>query len=90
MEQKDNLLAERYRKYRSRLKRLTLMSDLLSRNILKDKRCTEYILRIIMDDKELRVVEQKLQADYKNLQGRSAMLDCLAIDGKNREINIEL
>ncbi len=31
-----------------------------------------------------------MQADYKNLQGRSAMLDCLAIDGKNREINIEL
>ncbi len=90
MDEKDKVLEERYQKYRKRLKRLTLMSDLLSRNVLKDRRCTEYILRIIMNDKELRVVEQKLQADLKNLHGRSAVLDCLVIDGENREINIEL
>ncbi len=84
------LLEERYKGYRERLKKLTLMSDVLGRNVLKDRGCTEYILRIIMNDKKLKVVDQRIQADYKNLHGRSAVLDCVAIDGENREINIEL
>ncbi len=81
---------ERYKRYQERLKRLTLMSDILSRNVLKDKRCTEYILRIIMNDKLLKITDQRLQADYKNLHGRSVILDCVAVDGSGREINIEL
>lgn len=43
-----------------------------------------------MKDKKIKVVDQRIQADYKNLHGRSAVLDCVAIDGENREINIEL
>ncbi len=66
------------------------MSDILSRNVLKDKRCTEYILRIILNDKEVKVIDQKLQADYRNLHGRGAVLDCLVVDSRNRAINIEL
>ena len=33
---------------------------------------------------------QKLQSDYKNLHGRSVILDCVAVDGMDRQINIEL
>ncbi len=87
---KRESIEERYKRYQEKLKRLTLMSDILSRNVLKDKRCTEYILRIIMKDRVLRVIDQRLQADYKNLHGRSVILDCVAIDGKDRKINIEL
>lgn len=87
---KKESIEERYKRYREKLKRLTLMSDILSRNVLKDKRCTEYILRIIMKDRTLRVIDQRLQADYKNLHGRSVILDCVAIDGRDRKINIEL
>lgn len=87
---KKESIDERYKRYQERLKKLTLMSDILSRNVLKDKRCTEYILRIVMNDKSLRIIEQRLQADYKNLHGRSVILDCIAIDGFDREINIEL
>lgn len=87
---KDELMQERYDRYREKIKSLTLMSDILSRNVLKDRRCTEYILRIIMDDKKLRVVDQRIQADYKNLHGRSAILDCVVVDGQGRVINIEL
>ena len=83
-------LEVRYSKYRLRLKKLTLMSDILSRNVLKDKRCTEHILQIILKDKELNVIDQKLQADYKNLHGRGAVLDCLVVDGRKREFNVEL
>ena len=66
------------------------MSDMFIRNVLKDERCTEYILRIILNDKELTVVDQKIQADYKNLHGRSAVLDCVARDGKGRMFNVEI
>lgn len=58
------------------------MNDIFMRNVLKEKKCTEYILQVIMDMKELKVINQTLQKDYKNLQGRSAVLDCVARDAK--------
>lgn len=76
--------------YRSILKRLTIMSDALMRNVLKDKDCTEYILRIIMGNNELSVIEQTIQKDFKNLQGRSAILDCVARDADGALYNIEI
>ena len=83
-------LEERYSKYRGKLQKLTLMSDILSRNVLKDMRCTEQILRVILNAKNLTVIDQTLQVDYKNLHGRSVILDCLAKDSRKREFNIEL
>lgn len=38
------------------------------RNVLKEQGCTEYILQVIMNQKDLQVLEQTLQKDYKNLQ----------------------
>ena len=76
--------------YRSILKRLTIMSDALMRNVLKDKDCTEYILRIIMKNEELRIIEPTIQKDFKNLQGRSAILDCVAQDANGTLYNIEI
>lgn len=76
--------------YLSILKRLTIMSDALMRNVLKDKDCTEYILRIIMKNEELRIIDQTIQKDFKNLQGRSAILDCVAQDANGTLYNIEI
>ena len=66
-------LEARYQRYREILKNLTLMSDIFMRNVLKQKECTEHILRVIMGRDDLKVLEQVLQKDYKNLQGRSAI-----------------
>ena len=33
------------------------------------KQCTEYVLQVIMDKKDLKVIDQVIQKDYKNLQG---------------------
>ncbi|MEI3176038.1 MAG: Rpn family recombination-promoting nuclease/putative transposase [Lachnospiraceae bacterium] len=90
MDQEKELLEARYERYRNTLKNLTLMSDILIRNVLKDERCTEYILQVILGDKELTVVDQKIQADYKNLHGRSAVLDCIARDRNGRVFNVEI
>lgn len=66
------------------------MNDIFMRNVLKKKKCTEYILQVIMEDKGITVIDQTLQKDYKNLQGRSAILDCVAKDTNNRQFNVEI
>ena len=75
--------------YLSILKDLTIMDDIFMRNVLKDSACTEYILKVIMDQDNLKLKDQILQADYKNLQGRSSILDCIALDNLGRKYNIE-
>lgn len=86
----EKSLDVRYQRYRGILCELTMMSDMFMRNVLKDRDCTEHILRVILEDAGLRVLEQVIQKDYKNLQGRSAILDCVAVDSSNRQINIEV
>ena len=90
MEAVDNILQMRYEKYRGILENLTIMSDTFMRNVLKKQECTEYILQTIMEKKELEVLEQVIQKDYKNLQGRSAILDCVARDGEGNQYNCEI
>ena len=83
-------LQERYERYKAKIKNFTIMNDIFMRNVLKKKKCTEYILQVIMEDKGITVIDQTLQKDYKNLQGRSAILDCVAKDTNNRQFNVEI
>ena len=85
----EHELENRYKKYKRILEGLTIMSDIFMRNVLKKRECTEYILRIIMDKEDLEVKEQVLQKDYKNLQGRSAVLDCVARDTQSKRYDVE-
>lgn len=78
MEKSKNKLELRYEVYQAVIRGLTLMSDTFMRNVLKQRECAEYILQVIMKDKKLRITEAIVQKDYKNLQGRSAVLDCVA------------
>ena len=41
-------------------------------------------------EKDLKVLEQVLQKDYKNLQGRSAILDCVVRDADGRQFDVEI
>ena len=66
------------------------MNDIFMRNVLKETACTEYILQVIMNRTGLKVIDQTLQKDYKNLQGRSAILDCVAKDAENNHFNVEI
>lgn len=80
----------RYERYKDILKDLTLMSDVFMRNVFKKRECTEYVLQVIMDKKDLKVIDQVLQKDYKNLQGRSAVLDCVARDAEGKQMDVEI
>lgn len=87
---RDEELEEHYERYRKIIANMTMMSDSFARNVLKDKRCTEAVLRIILDDPTLEVIDQTVQADMKNLHGRSAILDCVATDATGRLFNVEV
>ena len=86
----DEELEKRYQRYREIIKKFTLMSDTFMRNIFKHIECVEYVLQVIMGRKDLHVVESVVQKDYKNLQGRSAILDCVARDVENKRYDVEV
>ena len=72
------------------LAELILMDDIFMRVVLKDVKCTEFILQTILEKPELRVKSQSIQSDLKNLEGRSLVLDCLCTDKEGTIYNIEL
>lgn len=86
----DDELQLRYEKYKRILGELTLMSDIFMRNVFKKRECTECVLQVIMNQTGLRVVDQIIQKDYKNLQGRSAVLDCVAVGSEGSRFNVEI
>ena len=86
----DNQLDIRYEKYKGILKNLTMMNDVFMRNVFKKQECTEYVLQVIMGRKDLKVLDQVLQKDYKNLQGRSAILDCVVQDAEGKQFDVEI
>lgn len=88
--QTGNELETRYEKYREILKNLTIMSDVFMRNVFKKRECTEYVLQVIMNKKDLKVLDQVIQKDYKNLQGRSAILDCVVRDEDGKQFDVEI
>ena len=67
------------------------MDDLFMTFALKNsKEAVECILRIILKDKDLHVVEVIVQDVEPNLYGRGVRLDVHAIDGKGRHFDIEI
>ena len=83
-------IAKRYERYKDIIKNFTLMSDTFMRNVFKYIECVEYVLQVIMGRKDLHVVDSVVQKDYKNLQGRSAILDCAARDAEDKRYDVEV
>ena len=71
----DSELEARYDKYKGIIKDFTLMSDIFMRNVFKQRECLEYVLQVIMEKHDLRVIDQIIQKDYKNMQGHGAATD---------------
>lgn len=86
----ENIMGAHHARYKSVIQELTIMSDIFMRNVLKKMICTELVLQIIMENRSIHILEQVIQMDYKNLQGRSAELDCLARDSENKRYDIEV
>ena len=89
MNQEETMLLHKER-YKETIKNLTVMSDILARNVFKDKNACEYVLRIILEDKELTAIDNETQMDFRNMHGRGVVLDCVAKDGSGRIFNVEI
>ena len=83
-------LESRYEKYKGIIKNFTLMSDIFMRNVFKKRECLEYVLQVIMEKQDLHVIDQIIQKDYKNLQGHSAVMDCVARDSTGKQFDVEI
>lgn len=73
-----------------RLRGLRLLDDDFMTKVFEDISCAELLLRIILNDEGIRVLEAHSQRGIKNLQGRSVKLDILAVDSHNRVFNVEV
>ena len=74
-----------------RIKRFRLIDYEFMSVCFKDNiECTELVVRIILDRKDIRVNEVHVQHQLKNLQGRSVTLDIYAVDADNKRYNIEI
>lgn len=73
-----------------RLRGFRLLDDDFMTKVFEDISCAELLLRIILNDEGIRVLETHSQRGIKNLQGRSVKLDILAVDSHNRVFNVEV
>lgn len=85
---KTGFVNERFQYYEKLVAELTMMSDMFMRNVLNILECAEYVLRVITENDDPELTEVVVQKDYKNLQGRSAVLDCVAVNGR-KEMEVE-
>lgn len=81
---------KKHREDLQRLRGFRLLDDDFMTKVFEDISCAELLLRIILNDEGIRVLEAHSQRGIKNLQGRSVKLDILAVDSHNRVFNVEV
>ena len=80
----DEETAEQIKEYR-------LIDDIFFNAFFdENKEDVQFILRIILDKKDLIVTEVTVQKQFKNIRGRSAELDVVAMDSSDKIYNIEI
>ena len=77
-------------KIREEAKKLNPIDDLMFRTMAEDKKFCEEILRVILEDEALTVLESTPQYAGTNPQGRSVILDAKCVLGDGRKIDIEV
>ena len=81
---------QRYSKFLPKIQQFRLMDDTFMSQVFQNKNCTEFLIRVILDDDSLVVTHVDTQNSLKNLRGRSVRLDITAHDAKGRIYNIEV
>ena len=69
-------LEQRYKRYKEKIKHFTIMNDIFMRNVLKEISCTEYILQVIMNRTDIKVIDQTFtESIIKISRGVPAILE---------------
>ena len=86
-----NITRKQQKDHKDALSRLSLMDDAFMAKCFEDDiTCTELVISIILDRKDIRVKCVHTQHQLKNLQGRSAILDIFAEDEDGKVYDIEI
>ncbi len=75
---------------REAVKRLNPIDDLMFKKMSEDSEFCQEILRVILGDSRLTVIESISQWMGTNLQGRSVVIDAKCITGDGRQIIVEV
>lgn len=73
-----------------KIRNMCMMNDIFMSSVLQSKKCAEKVLRIILEDPELKVLEVQTQETVSNLYGRSIRMDVKAVTSKKQICNIEV
>ena len=81
----------RQEEYLNRIDRLKLMDDDFFSESLDGKvEAVEFILQVVLERDDLKVIETKEQVEYKSATKRSIRLDIKAVDRENGWFNLEI
>lgn len=72
------------------IKKLRLIDDVFFEAFAENKEAVEEILRVILNDEQLVVLDVITQSSERNLYGRSVRLDALVTLGDGRKCNVEV
>ncbi len=75
---------------REKVAGFNVMDDVFFQKMMEDKEVCEEILRIILENSKMRVIECVPQASIKNLNGKSVVLDVLCRDSDGKYCNVEV
>ena len=74
----------------SKVEKLTLLNDTFMKIALNDIEACQYVIRILMDDPAIEIVEVRSQYRISKLVSKDAVLDILAEDTQGRVYNLEI
>lgn len=69
---------------------LTGIDDIFFFKLAEDKGFCEELLQVVLENKELKIVEHKPQAVLRNIKGRSVTLDLKCVDEKGTVFGVEV
>jgi len=73
-----------------RIRNFRLFDDPFMKKMFSDIACTQFLVRAVLEDENLRVISTSTQKELRNLHGRTIILDILAETGDGRMVNIEV
>ncbi len=79
----DERISERLRSFR-------LFDDMFMKKVFSDIECTQFLVRIILENEKLNVLRVDTQKELSNLHGHSVTLDIIARTDDGSIINIEV
>ena len=85
----QNDLRKKY-PYYDQIQRFRLIDDTFMSVVFQDIGCTQFLIRILLQNDGLNVTEVGTQISLKNLRGRSVRLDIIAYDKQGKIYNIEV